>query len=153
MAFEYEPFTGEQVYKTYNKVIASRKDNIGIVTLNNPVECNVIGLPMYEEVADALREVEADDKVSVIVINASGKDFSVGIDYREIPTDYEGIVRYLEKQMPCLAVPGTLTKPLIGAVQGRAYAGGRPLVIPPADIVVVADNVRIGFNAINFGST
>jgi enoyl-CoA hydratase/carnithine racemase len=153
MAHDYKPVIGERVYKTYKQVIASRKDNIGIVTLNNPAESNVICLSMYEEVASALREVEADDKVLAVLINAAGKDFSVGIDYRDIPTDYDGIVRYLEKQMPCLAVPGTICKPLIGAVQGRAYAGGRPLVIPPADIVVVADDVRIGFNAINFGST
>jgi len=152
MAIEYKPFTGDQVYETYKKVIASRKDGVGIVTLNNPAECNVIGLDMYQEVASALKEVESDDKVLVVLINAAGKDFSAGMDYREMPTDYRKVVRYLDQLGTYISVPGALTKPLIGAVQGRSYAGGRPLVIPSADIVVVAEDVRIGFNGMNFGA-
>jgi len=153
MAFKYEPFVGQQVYGKYNKVIASRKDRLGFLTLNNPMEGNLLDLDMMEEVVSAVREIEADDKVLVIIINAAGRDYSLGIDYRKIPANGEEAARFFEKFVAHAVAFSALSKPLISSVHGRAYAGGCALAVRTPDLAVLAEDARIALAGMTLGLT
>ena len=49
------------------------------ISLHNP-PLNVIDIPMMEELAQALAEIEARPDVPLLVLAGSGKAFSVGVD-------------------------------------------------------------------------
>ncbi len=49
------------------------------IVLRNP-PLNVIDIPMMEELARALAEIETQRNVSVIVLSGEGKAFSAGVD-------------------------------------------------------------------------
>jgi len=150
---KYEPYVGEQVYGKYNKVIASRKDCFGFLTLNNAKEGNIYDMDMMKEIVSAAKEMDADDKVIIIIMNAAGKDFSLGIDYRTIPTNPEGAARFFGDFAANAAGLATLSKPVITAVHGRAYAGGSALALGTTDLAVLSEDARVGKSAITLGLT
>ncbi len=49
------------------------------IALKNP-PLNVIDIPMMEELAQALTEIEARSDVSIIVLSGEGSTFSAGVD-------------------------------------------------------------------------
>src|SRR5579864_6472778 len=59
---------------------------IARITLRNP-PLNVIDIPMMEELAHSLLEIEARQDVSVIVLTGDGTAFSAGVDIAAHSTD------------------------------------------------------------------
>jgi enoyl-CoA hydratase/carnithine racemase len=53
--------------------------SVARITLRNP-PLNVITIPMMEELASALSEIEGRSEISTIVIQGHGKCFSAGVD-------------------------------------------------------------------------
>ena len=49
------------------------------IALKNPL-LNIIDIPMMEELARVLSEIEARSDVSVIVLSGEGRAFSAGVD-------------------------------------------------------------------------
>ena len=49
------------------------------IVLRHP-PLNVIDIPMMEELAHSLAEIEAREDISVIVVSGGGKAFSAGVD-------------------------------------------------------------------------
>ena len=64
-------------------VLVEKKDMIGIVTLNRPQEMNTFNVPFARALNDSLQDLDQDDEVRVIVIQAAGKHFSTGISLPE----------------------------------------------------------------------
>jgi len=64
-------------------ILTDKKEMIGIITLNRPQEMNTFNVPFARGLNDALRDMDQDDDVRVVVIRASGKHFSTGISLSE----------------------------------------------------------------------
>lgn len=58
-------------------------DLVATITLNRPKELNAFNTAMATELDLALRELEGDDRVRVIILKGAGRAFSVGIDVNE----------------------------------------------------------------------
>ncbi len=121
---------------------------------------------MLREYRQAL--LEADDRrdVSVIVLQGAGKDFCAGFDltgvyagraedalrgdereYRTQTGNIDDDCWYMERQQDTLLVPWDVHKPIVAKVHGNCLAGGTDLAFA-CDIVVAADDARIGFPAV-----
>ena len=76
----------------FETIQIEKKDQIGIVTLNRPEKFNTFNTQMAEELNAALRQLDEDTEVRVIIIKGSGKVFSTGIDVSEFhgktPSEY-----------------------------------------------------------------
>jgi len=58
----------------------SVEQRIATITLNRADKRNALNYEMVSELKDAFTKAEEDDKVKVIVLNASGDVFSAGAD-------------------------------------------------------------------------
>ena len=61
-------------------VLTERRDAVGIVTLNRPEKRNALDLTMRAAISEAVRELDADASVRVIIITGGEKVFAAGAD-------------------------------------------------------------------------
>jgi enoyl-CoA hydratase/carnithine racemase len=136
----------------FEKVIVETGENyVGILTLNRPENMNTFSSQMAAELTQALLELDLDPKVRVILLRGAGRAFSVGIDVNELEgktaIEYR---QWIEKMELPLVTISKLKKPVIAQLHGVAAANGMGLVAA-ADLVIAADNARMGLTAINVG--
>ena len=136
----------------YEAVIVETNDrHVGSITLNRPESLNTFNTLMAKELYEALFELEAAPGVRVIIIKGAGKAFCAGIDVNELAgqtaLEYRDWIERMEN--PLVAV-SKLKKPVIAQLHGVAAANGMGLVAA-ADLVIAAENARMGLTAINVG--
>ncbi len=126
-------------------------DHVGTITLNRPEQMNTFSTNMATELNQALLDLDADSGVRVILLKGAGKAFCAGIDVNELagktPMEYQAWIETMEHPLVTIS---TLNKPVIAQVHGVAVANGMGLAAA-ADLVMAADNVRMGLTAINVG--
>jgi enoyl-CoA hydratase/carnithine racemase len=136
---------------SYQTIIVEGKDHIGIITLNRPEAMNTFSSQMATELAQALRHMDSDTAVRVVVIKGAGKAFSVGIDVSEFfgktQREYKEWVGLMEEVHHVIA---DMKKPVIASVHGFAVANGAGL-LASCDLAVAAAGTKIGATAINVG--
>lgn len=120
---------------------------VAVLKLHNP-PLNVIDIPMMEEIATILAELESRPDVTVIVVNGEGRAFSAGVDIaahtpdkiEEMLAKFHGIIRSLV----------STKKVTIAAVHGLCLGGGAELAMV-CDVVVTNDDAEWGFPEIKLG--
>ncbi len=136
----------------YEQVIYSvTSTHVAQITLNRPESLNTFNTRMGGELYAALMEAESDRMVRVILIKGAGKSFCAGIDVKELAgktaLEYQQWIERMER--PLLAI-AKIKKPVIVQLHGVAAANGMGLAAA-ADLVIAADNARMGLTAIKVG--
>jgi enoyl-CoA hydratase/carnithine racemase len=136
---------------SYETILIEKRDQIGIITLNRPQKFNTFNSQMAEELNTALRQLDEDAEVRVIIVKGAGKVFSTGIDVGEFhgkaPSEYHGWLTLMDQMHFTIASMG---KPVVAMVHGYAVANGAGLMAA-ADFAIVAEGTQIGTTAINVG--
>jgi len=117
------------------------------ISLHNP-PLNVIDIPMMEELAQALAEIEARPDVPLLVLAGLGKAFSVGVDVaahtpgqvEPMLAKFHGVIRGLV----------STKKVTIAAVCGHCLGGGAELAMV-CDLVYTSESATWGFPEIKLG--
>lgn len=123
-------------------VIYSVVDGIAWITMNRPAARNALNKAVREGLEDAFARAEGDDSAAVVVLTGAGdKAFCSGGDLKEMAENSLGVPPPDYVPQPNRTIE--MTKPLIAAVNGHAFAGGF-LLMQSADLVVVADHARLG---------
>jgi len=131
-----------------------RQGPVGLVTMNRPDKHNAFDDVLIRELTEALRSMEAEDGIRVIVLSAAGRSFSAGADLNwmrrmadfskdENQRDAMG----LGALMRTLAF---LRKPTIARVQGAAYGGGVGLVAC-CDVAIALHSATFCFSEAKLG--
>lgn len=132
-------------------VVEKNNAYVGEIMLNRPTHLNTFSSRMADELAAALAEMDTDPAVRVVVLKGAGKAFCAGIDVNELAgktaMEYRAWIERMEK--PLITIAG-MKKPVIAQLQGVAAANGMGL-IAAADLVIAAENARMGLTAINVG--
>jgi enoyl-CoA hydratase/carnithine racemase len=135
----------------YTNVLVEKREQIGFITLNRPQAMNTFNVPFARELNDALREMEADPEVRVVVIDANGKHFSTGISLDEFKgktcKDYREFIHLMDEHNHTIA---KMKRPVIASVKGYALANGAGLSFA-CDLTVAAEDAKFGTTAINVG--
>ena len=109
-----------------------RQGPIGLVTLNRPERHNAFDDALIVELTAALRSMEAEDAVRVVVLSGAGKSFSAGADLRWMKRisgfSKEENVRDAMQLAALMRTLAHLRKPTVARVHGAAYGGGVGLV-------------------------
>ncbi|RKE39144.1 enoyl-CoA hydratase [Paraburkholderia sp. BL23I1N1] len=138
-------------------------ERVARITLDRPDKRNAINGVLLRELKEALLEADDLKSVNVIVLCGAGKDFCAGYDLvttysdraaEQIdPGEYRGTVRSfdddcwsMERQAETVNLMAEIHKPIIAQVHGNCLAGGTDLALA-CDMVLAADNARIGFPA------
>src|SRR4030043_44480 len=136
---------------SFETIIIEKKEQIGTITLNRPQKFNTFNTQLAEELNVALRQLDEDAEVRVIIIKGSGKVFSTGIDVSEFhgktPSEYHKWLTPMDQMHLTIASIG---KPVIAMVHGYAVANGAGLVAA-ADFAIMAEDAKLGTTAINVG--
>lgn len=135
----------------YNTIVVEIDDYVALIRLNRPEAKNALNSEMRDELADAVRSLDANDKVRCLVVTGSEQVFAAGTDVAEIAetTFAEAFAADLlsgpaEGFMAC-------RKPVVAAVAGYALGAGCELALM-CDIVIAADSAKFGQPEINRGT-
>src|SRR3982075_4447735 len=131
-------------------------DGGGLIRLNRPEKMNAIGALTRKQLGEAIKQVERDDAVRVVVLTGSGRAFCSGADVTEMaqdggmrtPEDVGNILR--NEYMPMLTRLRTMTKPVIAAMNGPAIGIGASYALA-CDIRVAVPEAYILEAFINIG--
>jgi cyclohexa-1,5-dienecarbonyl-CoA hydratase len=130
----------------YEHIQFEIKDGLAILTLDRE-PLNVLNIAMMKEMNQALDSI-GDQLVKVLLIKATGKAFSAGVDVGEHLGDqvnemievFHGIFRRME----------ALGVPTVAQVQGAALGGGCE-VVAYCDLVVASEKATLGQPEIQVG--
>lgn len=117
-------------------------EHVALVRLNRPKVLNALSNALVTELADTLERLDADGVTRAVVITGGDRAFAAGADIAEFAADGPRL-----EQWDRLWAVGV---PLIAAVRGVALGGGLELAMS-CDMLVVADDARLGQPEINLG--
>src|SRR4051812_47101840 len=113
-------------------IVIERQGPIGLVTMNRPERHNAFDDALIAELTEALRSVEAEDSIRLVVLSGTGRSFSAGADLnwmkRMAGYSKDENVRDAMGLGALMRTLAFLRKPTIARVQGAAYGGGVGLV-------------------------
>lgn len=121
-------------------VLTEVSGGVLVITINRPEQRNALNGDVARGVAAAIDFLEADDSLRVAVLTGAGGTFSSGMDLKAF---LDGDLPLVEGRGLCGVTQRPPTKPLIGAVEGWAVAGGFELLLA-CDLVVAADTAKFG---------
>lgn len=127
-----------------NILLTEKKGNIGVITLNRPDKLNAFNDELSFRLQDALKEMEKDKDVRVIVLTGAGRGFCSGQDLQsriasedaERPSLGDSIRR---RYNPLVIKLRRMEKPIIAAVNGVAAGAGASLAFA-CDYRVASEN-------------
>jgi methylglutaconyl-CoA hydratase len=124
------------------------------ITLNAPEQRNALTYTMVHELIAALRRAEEDHTVRAVLLAAAGDNFSAGGNLREFAAEIDDpAIRHWESGASweeLFSLIPQMKKPVVGAVQGYALAGGCGLVAL-CDLAVAAEDAQLGLTEIRIG--
>jgi len=131
-----------------------RQGPVGIVTMNRPERHNAFDDALIRELTEALRSMEAEERIRVVVLSAAGRSFSAGADLnwmrRMAGFSKEENQRDAMGLAALLRTLAHLRKPTIARVQGAAYGGGVGLVAA-CDAAVAVHDATFSFSEARLG--
>jgi enoyl-CoA hydratase/carnithine racemase len=156
---------------TIDSLLVENHGAVRVLVMNRPEKHNALDTALTRALADALHAAADDDSCRALVLTGAGRSFCAGADTSEFAslsssaanvaaTDRSttsgnangsadahrraDLTTSLHRAFPRLA------KPIVSAVHGNALGGGAGLALA-CDLMVVADDVRLGYPELKHG--
>lgn len=124
-------------------------EHIALISLNRPKELNALNLQLMQELRDALKALDANDEVRVIVLTGNERAFAAGADIKEMAGRTAIDMLKIDQFSTWDQIKKT-KKPLIAAVSGFALGGGCELAMT-CDMIVASETAQFGQPEIKIG--
>jgi len=127
-----------------------RDDGVAIITLNRPEALNAFSGQMGEELGQAYRLCDADDRVRAVVLTGAGRAFCAGADMAAGERTFD------QQQDPSFSAAAVhppaweVRKPVLAALNGHAIGIGLTLALQ-CDLRIVAREARYGIVQVRRG--
>ena len=130
--------------------VRTEAEKVGIITLNRPKQLNALNDQLMDELGQALKAFDADDKIGCVIITGSERAFAAGADIGAMAKysfadAYKG--DYITRNWETIR---SIRKPVIAAVSGFALGGGCELAMM-CDFIIAADTAKFGQPEIKLG--
>lgn len=130
-------------------ILYENRGRVALITINRPEARNAINRDVREGLAAALERFANDGEARAAILTGAGdKAFCAGADLKEMAQKKIGSLP--RNALPMLNVNIHVSKPVIAAVNGVAYAGGWAMV-QMCDLVVAADSARFAITEAKVG--
>src|ERR1035437_7096381 len=133
----------------YENILVEVAAPIATITLNRPKVLNALSPDLVREVNEALRELDADEKVGAGVLAGGARAFAAGADIADM-ADRTAVAQLQRDQTGRWAGIAAFSKPLHAAVHGYALGGGCELALM-CDLIIAGESARLGQPEINLG--
>ncbi len=135
----------------YENILVDREGPLAFITFNRPQVLNAMNRRTKEEVIGALRELEEDEGVRVVIFRGSGeKAFVAGADVKEFVGRSPMEQREDRRRLGFYEAVAAFPKPVIAMIRGYCLGGGCELALA-CDIRVASEDAKIGQPEINLG--
>ena len=127
------------------------RDNIGIISLNNPRKRNALSQALVDEVIEVLNDFQAR-KIPVVILRAAEGSpvWSAGHDVKELPRSRRDPLGYFDSLEILLRAIQDYPGPVIAMVHGGAW-GGALNVVMVCDIVVADESATFAITPARLG--
>jgi 2-(1,2-epoxy-1,2-dihydrophenyl)acetyl-CoA isomerase len=117
---------------------------VATITLNRPDALNALTVPMKVALLASFRRLEREASVRAVILTGAGRAFCAGQDLRErLQPDAAPLgVEVRERYNPIIRAVRSLSKPIVGAINGVAAGAGASLAM--------ACDIRIASEAASF---
>jgi len=135
----------------YKNIIVEKKQGIGYLKINRPKALNALNMETLLELKKAIKDLENDTKIKVVILTGEGKAFIAGADIKEMAnlTTLEA-KKFSEIGHSLLSDFENSRLPIIAAINGYALGGGCETLLA-CDICIASKNAKIGQPEINLG--
>src|SRR6202162_5983427 len=137
----------------YQTLLLDISGNLATITLNRPEKRNAISTQMMAELQTALDEIERSH-ARVAIITGAGKAFCAGMDLdmlaaiaKQSPSENQEDSRRIAKLFRRI---WSYPRPLIGAINGAAYAGGCGIATL-CDFTLAVPEAKFGYTEVKIG--
>ncbi|MGH2701700.1 MAG: enoyl-CoA hydratase/isomerase family protein [Actinomycetota bacterium] len=115
-----------------------------VVTLNRPEKRNALSLDLRAVCTEHLNALATDDEIRCLVLTGAGSAFCAGMDTTEFGGDRAHKERIVELSIGLFRALGNCPKPVVGAINGPAVAGGFAIALL-CDMRLASTEARMGF--------
>ncbi len=140
------------MYETLKIDVDAR--GVATLMLNRPEKHNAMSGAMILELRAAAEALSADEAVRVVVLTGAGKSFCAGGDlgWMQAQMAADSETRFVEarKLAEALQALNTMSKPLIGRLQGNAFGGGVGMA-SVCDVAIGVDRLTMGLTETRLG--
>lgn len=127
---------------------------VATLTLNRPDKHNALDANTLSELSDALRAVQADSKVRLVVLTGAGASFCAGADIAHM----RSMMGFTEQQniedalllARTLRLLDELEQPVIARINGNVFGGGLGIVAC-TDIAIAVDSAKFALTEVRLG--
>ena len=140
----------------YEEIAYEVEDGRARITLARPDKHNAMTPRLLEELEHALWEADDDRSVHCVILRGQGASFCSGYDLTALVDErrdghrtgrsHDDDIWLIERNNRRIRALWEMHKPSIAQVHGSCLAGGTDLALA-CDIVIAADDARIGFPA------
>jgi methylglutaconyl-CoA hydratase len=132
----------------------TKTDGIARLTVDRPEVHNAFDDTLIAEMTAALKDLESDDEVRVVVLASNGKHFSAGADlnWMQRMATYDWDANFADSQAlgDLMHTLNTLDRPTVARVQGAATGGGVGLVAC-CDIALASERAVFALTEVKLG--
>lgn len=124
-------------------VLTEQRGRVLLITLNRPDAMNAINGDLSAGLWAAVERLNSDAGLTAGVLTGNGRGFCAGMDLKAFARgeDIGPMMTFVKRGAD---------KPLIGAIEGFALAGGLELALS-CDLLVAADGAKLGIPEVNVG--
>lgn len=135
----------------YKYIVTETADRIGIVKINRPDVYNAVSVETILELEQAMKELNDENNIHVIIITGEGKAFVSGSDISRLKTmDAIEARKYSQIGQRVLSYIENMEKPVIAAVNGFALGSGCELAMA-CDIRIASEKAKFGQPEVKLG--
>ncbi|MCJ7513059.1 MAG: enoyl-CoA hydratase-related protein [Anaerolineales bacterium] len=126
-----------------------RRGRVGVIRLHRPRAMNALNQALMQELADALRDFDAEPEIGAVVICGDERAFAAGADIKEM-AGAGAVEMLLEDRISLWDRVAQVSKPVIAAVSGWCLGGGCELAMA-CDMIVASETAKFGQPEITIG--
>lgn len=128
--------------ETYQSLRIEKSDGIAEVVLIGPGKGNAMGPDFWREMPEAIRELESDESVRVLLVRGEGKNFSYGLELsamtetlgpliggdNNLASERTKLLQLIQRMQGATEGLARCRKPVLAAVHGWCIGGGIDLI-------------------------
>ena len=135
--------TSENPEPVAEAVVTEQRGRVLLITLNRPEAMNAINGALSHGLWAAIERLNGDDGLTAAVLTGAGRGFCAGMDLKAFSRgeDIGPMMTFIQNGAE---------KPLIGAIEGFALAGGLELALS-CDLLVAARGAKLGIPEVGVG--